>query len=210
MILYLSKRTKPGCLTAVFYLATKVNKCTVDDVDKLQRLVRYIGATREKGVVLMPGAAEISVKLFVDASYGIHHDGKSLTGSCIVIGDLGAVHCRSSKQLIVTKSSTEAELVGLSDSANQGIFIKNFLLAQGYQMGPVTILQDNQSCMALIDRGRSEAERTRHIQIPYFWVMERVDTGKARVEYLCMEDTYANLLTKPLQGAQFVREREWR
>ena len=208
MILYLAKRTKPGCLTAVSYLATKVNKCTVDDVYKLQRLMRYIGATREKGMVLMPGAAGITVKLFVDASYGVHHDGKSHTGSCIVIGDLGAVHCRSSKQLIMTKSSTEAELVGLSDSANQGIFIRNFLVAQGYQMGPVTILQDNQSCMALIERGRSGAERTRLIQIRYFWVKERVDTGEARIEYLRTEDMYASVLTKPLQGAQFVRERE--
>ena len=40
-------------------------------------------------------------------------DGRSHTGSCVVIGDLGAVHCRSSKQAIVTKSSTEAELVEL-------------------------------------------------------------------------------------------------
>ena len=32
------------------------------------------------------------------------------------------MHCKSSKKLIVTKSSTEAELVGLSDSANQGIY----------------------------------------------------------------------------------------
>ena len=156
----------------------------------------------------MPGAGGITVELFVDASYGVHYDGKSHTGSCVVIGDVGAVHCRSSKQLIVTKSSTEAELVGLSDSANQGIFIRNFLISQGYKMAPVTILQDNQSCMALIERGRSGAERTRHIHIRYFWVKERVDTKEARIEYLPTEDMYANVLTKPLQGAQFVRERD--
>ena len=208
MVLYLAKRTKPECLTTVSYLATRVTKCTTDDVDKLQRLIRYIGATRDSGVVLMPGVAGITVKLYVDASYGVHHDGKSHTGSCVVIGDVGAVHCRSSKQLVVTKSSTEAELVGLSDSANQGIFIRNFLIAQGYGMPPVTILQDNQSCMALIDRGRSAAERTRHIHIRYFWVKERVDTGEAKIEYLRTEDMYANVLTKPLQGSQFVRERE--
>lgn len=140
MVLYLAKRTKPECLTAVSYLSTRVTKCTTDDVDKLQRLIRYIAGTRDSGVVLMPGVAGITVKLFVDASYGVHHDAKSHTGSCIVIGDVGAVHCRSSKQLIVTKSSTEAELVGLSDSANQGIFIRNFLIAQGHGMPPVTIL----------------------------------------------------------------------
>jgi hypothetical protein len=207
MVLYLAKRTKPECLTAVSYLTTRVTKCTVDDLEKLQRLIRYIRATRDHGLVLMPGAGGVTVKLYVDASYGVHHDGKSHTGSCIVIGEVGAVHCRSSKQLIVTKSSTEAELVGLSDSANQGLFIRTFLTAQGYHMPAVTILQDNQSCMALIARGRSGAERTRHIQIRYFWVKERVDKGEAKIEYLRSEDMYANVLTKPLQGAQFVRER---
>ena len=92
--------------------------------------------------------------------------------------------------------------MGLSDSANQGIFIRTFLIAQGYKMEPVVIYQDNQSCTALVARGRSGAE-----QIRYFWVKERVDTGEVRVEYLRSEDMYANVLTKPLQGSQFQRER---
>ena len=139
----------------------------------------YIHATRDSGVVLRPGASGVVVRLFVDASYG-DTDGRSHTGSCVVIGDVGAVHCRSSKQLIVTKSSTEAELVGLSDSTNQSIFIRTFLIAQGYKMKPVIIYQDNQSCMALVERGKSGAERTRHIQIRYFWVKELVDTGEVQ------------------------------
>ena len=75
-------------------------------------------------------------------------------------------------------------------------------------MPAMTILQDIQSCMALIARGRSGAERTRHIQIRYFWVKERVDRGEAKIEYLRSEDMYANVLTKPLQGGQFRRERD--
>ena len=105
----------------------------------------------------------------------------------------------------MTKPSKEAELVGLS---SQGIFIRNFLILQGYTMGPMTVYQDNQLCMALIVHGRSGAERTGNIQIRYFWVKERVDTGKVRIEYLRSEDMYANVLTKPLQGGQFRRERD--
>jgi hypothetical protein len=44
------------------------------------------------------------VRLSVDASYGAHKDGKSHKGSCVVIGDVGAVHCSED---IVAKSSTE-------------------------------------------------------------------------------------------------------
>ena len=204
---YLAKRAKPECLTAVSYLATRVTKCTTDDIDKLNRVMKYIAETREMGVVFRPGAMGMCVRVYVDAAYGVHADGKSHTGSCVVIGDVGAVHCKSSKQTIVSKSSTEAELIALSDSANQGLHLRNFLLDQGYDMGPVIIYQDNTSCMALVDRGRSGAERTRHISIRYFWIKERVQTGEAIVIHKGTKEMYANVLTKPLQGAQFLYER---
>ena len=55
------------------------------------------------------------MRVFIDAAYGVHVDGKSHKGSCVVVGDVGAVHSKSGKQQIVTKSSAEAELVALSD-----------------------------------------------------------------------------------------------
>jgi hypothetical protein len=73
----------------VSYLATRVTKCDNDDLDKLIRLIRYIRGTREMGMILRQGASGIRVHLFVDASYGVHVDGRSHTGSCVVIGDLG-------------------------------------------------------------------------------------------------------------------------
>ena len=82
MVLHQAKRTKPECLVAVAFLATRVNKCTADDEDKLKRLVRYIHTTRDSSVVLRPGAGGITVRLFVDASYGVHSDGGSHTGRC--------------------------------------------------------------------------------------------------------------------------------
>ena len=62
--------------------------------------------------------------------------------------------------------------------------------------------------MSLIERGRSGAERTRHIAIRYFWVKERVTNGEMIIEHKGTKEMYANILTKPLQGSQFVYERE--
>ena len=149
------------------------------------------------------------MSLYVDASYGVHADGRSHMGACVVIGGVGAIHCRSTKQSIVSKSSTEAELIGMSDSANQAIYMRNFLEQQGYDMPPLTIYPDNMSSMALIRRGRSGAERTRHINIRYFWIKERVDMKEVVVVHKGTADMYANVLTKSLQGSQFVHEREY-
>lgn len=190
------------------FLATRVTRCTEDDVDKLVRVLKYITNTKEMGVILRPGKLGMCVRVYVDAAYGVHSDGKSHTGSCVVIKDVGAVHCKSSKQSIVTKSSTEAELIALSDSANQGLYMRSFLMSQGYNVGPVVIYQDNTSCMALVERGRSGAERTRHISIRYFWVKERVEKGEVIIIHKGTKDMYANVLTKPLQGAQFIHEKK--
>ena len=206
-MLYLAKRARPDCLTALAFLATRVTKCTTDDLVKLNRLMRYVWATRERGIIFAPGDKGIVVSVLIDAAYGVHPDGRSHTGSCIVVGSRGAVHCKSAKQQIVTKSSTEAELVALSDSANQALYVRYFIIGQGHSCGPVTIYQDNMSCVALIDRGRSATERTRHISIKYFWLKERVDMGEAKVVHLGTKDMYANMLTKPLQGAQYKSER---
>jgi hypothetical protein len=171
-MLYLAKKSRPECLTAVAFLATRVTKCTDHDWEKLTRLLRYLNDTKERGIVLRPGKLGMAVRVFIDAAYGVHADGKSHTESCVVIGDSGAVRCKSGKQQIVSKSSTEAELVALSDSTSQGLHTRSFLTSQGYRCGPMTVYQDNMSCIALIERGRSAAERTRHIDIRHFWLSQ--------------------------------------
>jgi hypothetical protein len=193
-------------LTTVVYLATRVTRCTNHDLEKLTRLLRHVNHNKERGIMLRIGNKGVHVSVHIDAAYGVHHDKKSHTGSAMVVGDVGAVHFKSAKQQIVTKSSTEAELMALSDSANQELHLRKFLIGQGYRVGTVTVYQDNLSCMAMIDRGRHGAEHTRHIDLRYYWLKERVDKGEAIVRHLSTKSMYANMLTKPLQGAQFIEE----
>ena len=206
-LLYLAKRVRPECLVAVAFLTTRVHDVDADDMAKLKRLLGYLRATPNRGIVLRVGD-NMTVRAFIDASYGAHQSsGKSHTGCAIVLGEAGVISARSSKQKIVTKSSTEAELVGLSDSAAQAIHLKNFVTEQGYSVGPVVIYQDNLSCMALMKRGGPGSERSRHINIRHFWVAERVANGDVVIEHLSTNLMHANVLTKPVQGAHFERER---
>lgn len=207
-MLYLSKRVRPECLTPVSFLSTRVHEVDIDDVAKLRRLLGYLRATPNRGIILRIGE-HMSVRAYIDAAYGVHGaSGKSHTGCAIVLGDAGALSVRSCKQKIVTKSSTEAELVGLSDSAAQAIHLRNFVIEQGYELGPVIIYQDNLSAMALMKRGGPGSERSRHISIRHFWIAERVADGEVVIEHLSTEKMHANVLTKPVQGSQFLQERE--
>ncbi len=206
-MMYLAKRVRPECLTAVSFLATRVQCCDTDDLFKLNRLISYLLGTRHRGIVLRVGE-HMTVSAYIDAAYGVHEQsGKSHTGCSIVLGAGGPIYAKSAKQKLVTKSSTEAELVGLSDTESQAIHLRNFVMEQGYDVGPAIIYQDNMSCMALMKRGGPASERSRHINIRHFWLSERVDGEEVIIQHLGTEKMFANVLTKPVQGAQFVLER---
>ena len=113
------------------------------------------------------------------------------------------MYAKSSTQKLTTKSSTEAELVGLSDSANQVLWTRLFIIDQGYQDRSAIIFQDNKSTIQLINNGRSNSERTRHINIRYFFLHDRVKEKEINIIYKPTNDMLADMLTKPLQGEQF-------
>jgi hypothetical protein len=63
--------------------------------------------------------------------------------------------------------------------------------------------------MLLAKNGRaSSSKRTRHINIRYYYVTDRIKNGKLRVEYCPTGDMVADFCTKPLQGSLFRRLRD--
>ena len=64
------------------------------------------------------------------------------------------------------------------------------------------------STMALVKRGEPAGTGSKHINIRYFWIKDRVDSGEVSVEHTPTEVMVANLLTKPVQGKQFLEERQ--
>ncbi len=63
------------------------------------------------------------------------------------------------KQKINTKSSTEAELVGVDDSLGYILWARYFLLAQGYDMQPSLVYQDNMSAILLETNGKASSTK---------------------------------------------------
>ena len=204
-VMYLANRINGECLVACAFLSGRVQQPTEEDMRKLQRVLRYLSANPDLRLTLQVGDT-VGVVQYTDASYGVHADGKSHTGSSITLG-AGAVHARSVKQKINTKSSTEAELVGLSDEASRGLWCNLFLEQQGYDVPALTQLQDNQSTIRLGMKGCATAQRTRHINIRYFWITDYVERGEMSLEYMPTGDMIADGLTKPLQGQEFLRMR---
>jgi hypothetical protein len=149
------------------------------------------------------------MKWWVDASFALHPDMKSHTGGVMSLGR-GAVHGTSTRQKINTTSSTEAEVVGLHEVLPQILWTRYFLEAQGYGVEESNIYQDNQSAILLAKNGRgSSSKRTRHINIRYFFVADRIASKEVHVEYCPTGEMIADFFTKPLQGTLFQKFRDF-
>ena len=205
-VFYLAKRVRPELLTTTSFLTKRVQQPTQQDMVKLERVIKYLRGTKSIGMIL-EADKQLAVMAYVDASYAVHDNYRSHTGTVIGIGR-GPVFCKSTTQKINTKSSTEAELVGLSDATGQIVWTRNFLIAQGYDVLPSTIYQDNMSTISIIKNGRSTSDRTKHIAVRFYFVTDRIKNGEIKVEYLNTGQMIADILTKPLQGSRFVELRK--
>jgi hypothetical protein len=182
-LLFLCKRARPDIQTAVAFLSTRVKGPDEDDYKKLQRVMKYLRGTFNMPLTLEADKTHV-VKWWVDASYAVHPDMKSHTGGALTLGK-GVIYGSSTRQKLNTKSSTEAELVGVNDVMPQVLWTQYFLEAQGYKVHDSVIYQDNQSAIILLEKNgkSSSSKRTRHINIRYFFVKDRKAVNKVSVEY---------------------------
>ena len=206
-LLYLATRTRPDILLPTIFLTTRVGVATKDDQRKLNRVLSYLNAEPELGIHL--GANDdgtVSLQCYADASFGVHPDGKSHSGIMLSLGR-GPVLMKSVKQKIVVRSSTEAELVTLSDATSICAGHLNFLKTVGLDITHATMFQDNMSTMRLATNGRSNSDRTKHIRLRYFFVKQYLDNGEFELVHCPTDMMIADILTKPLHGETFKRIR---
>lgn len=198
-LLFLMKRVRPDLEPSVAFLCTRVTKSTIDDWNKLRRVLRYVNQTLDDPRII---GAKIFVDMFVwiDASFAVHANMRGQTGGCMSTG-LGVFHAKSSKQKINTKSTTESELVGVSEYMPYNIWAILFLEAQGYKVIRNVLFQDNQSAILMQKNGRNSCTgNSRHINVRYFWIKDRVDNGDVLVKHCPTEMMLADFFTKALQG----------
>ena len=90
----------------------------------------------------------------------------------------------------------------------QVLWTRYFLDAQGYPQDESELHQDNKSSILLEEnRCKSSSKRTRHINIRYYFITDRIASGEIRVKYCPTKEMLADMFTKPLQGEPFRRFR---
>jgi hypothetical protein len=199
-LLYLSQRGRPDIRTAISFLCTHLKQPDKDDLKKLACVLKYLQNTINLPLILC-GKNTAKIDWWVDAYYGVHSDMKSHTGGTVSMGK-GCMYSTSTKQKMVTRSSTESEVLAVYEVMPQILWMANFIKDQGYDVKSSVLHQDNKSAMLLETNGRkSSTKRTRHMNIKYFYVKDNVDKKEIVIEYCPINEMIADFFTKALKGS---------
>ncbi|XP_019180201.1 PREDICTED: uncharacterized protein LOC109175392 [Ipomoea nil] len=139
--------------------------------------------------------------------WGCPVDRKSTSRYAVFLGT-NLVSWVSRKQRTVARSSTEAEYKGLADVAAEVTWVMSLLRELGLHSGsPATLWCDNLGatymCANLVFHAR-----TKHVEIDYHFVRDKVSSGEFLVNFVSTKDQLADIFTIPLASTRFASLRD--
>ncbi|CAN0346954.1 unnamed protein product, partial [Discosporangium mesarthrocarpum] len=146
-LVYLQSCTRPDLSFSVLQLARHINRPSKRHMSAAKRTLRFVQGTRY-------------------TSFPYHRGHFKLHGNA-------ALSWPSHKQSLVTRSSTECELVSLVEATDKARYLWTFLQEIGHDAAPVPIMEDNKGTFDLAQHA-SFSKRTKHITVRVRYMHEQV------------------------------------
>ena len=128
-------------------------------------------------------------------------DRKSTSGTCQFLG-MSLVSWSSKKQNCVAASSTEAEYITVESCCAQLLWMRQTLKDYGVTCDKVPLMCDNESAIKIAHNPVLHGN-TKHIEIQYHFIQDRVEKGDIQISYVNTKNQLADIFTKPLGEARF-------
>lgn len=171
------------------------------------RVILYLYRTRHLCIQYGHQSTATSLVCASDASFADNTiDRKSSQGYIMKLFG-GPVAWRANKQDTVTTSSTEAELLALSQTAKETIYLSRLLRALSLELNePLTIECDNrQTIRLLVEESMKLQTKLRHVDIHSHWLRQEVQRGTITIAWQETKKMIADGLTKALGKTLFRR-----
>jgi hypothetical protein len=107
------------------------------------------------------------------------------------------------KQATVSRSSTEAEYKIVANATAEIIWAQSLLQELGISQPQPPILWCDNISATYLSVNPVFHSRTKHIEVDYHFVRERVSQKQLRIRFISSKDQLADIFTKPLPLPQF-------
>ncbi|KAF7173426.1 hypothetical protein CNMCM6106_007498 [Aspergillus hiratsukae] len=202
-LLYAAVTTRIDIAFAVSRLARFLTNPGPEHHDAADRVLHYL--YQHRGLALQLGGAD-DFLVATDASFADNTLDRKSSQAYVMVLFGGVIGWRANKQNTVTTSTTEAELLSLSQGAKEGQYIKRLLdeLSVKLDEQRIRIHCDNRQTIRLVtDEIARLQTKLRHVDIHNHWLRQEVRDRRITVEHVSTKKMIANGLTKALSRTEF-------
>ncbi|XP_071680530.1 secreted RxLR effector protein 161-like [Lolium perenne] len=194
--------TRPDISYAVNRVCRFLHTPTISHWSAVKRILRYVRHTSAYGMAVRPTASCV-LSAFSDADWAGCPDDRRSTGGYAVFLGSNLIAWRARKQATVSRSSTEAEYKAVADATAELIWVQSLLreLRISQRMSHV-LWCDNIGATYLSSNPVFHA-RTKHIEVDYHFVRERVARKLLCIKFISSKDQLADIFTKLLPQPLF-------
>jgi hypothetical protein len=183
------------CHSQLTKYVNSLSKPTVLHWEAVKRILRFVKGTLNTGLSLRPSRSSL-LSIFTDADWaGCIDDRRSIGGYAIFFGP-NLISWNARKQPTVSRSSTEAEYKALANGAAEATWIQSLLKElHVMQSRPPVLWCENLGATYLSSNPVFHA-RTKHIEVDFHFVREKVALGNLDVRHIASGDQIADIFTK--------------
>ena len=170
----------------------------------VKRIFCYLHATIHLGLFYPKGGSlPPDLHAFSDSDWaGCYDTHVSTSGFCFTLGS-SCISWLSKKQPTVATSSCEAEYRAAFTATVECVWLRRLVPDLGVgQETATTIYTDSQSALA-VARNPVFHACTKHIEVHYHYVRERLSAGEISLVYVPTQDNLTDLFTKALSREKF-------
>jgi hypothetical protein len=194
--------TRPDISFSVHQVCQYMSTPTSTHLAAAKRILRYIRGTLHHGIAFTPGSLHLSA--YTDADWAGDPDDRRSTSGYIVYLGSNPITWSAKKQPTVSRSSTESEYRALAIASAELCWMRTLLKDLGIFLSHTPILWcDNVSALAIASNPVFHA-RTKHIEVDFHFVRERVLRKDLLVQFVSTLDQLADIFTKSLPTRRFV------
>nr|GEU40471.1 copia protein [Tanacetum cinerariifolium] len=200
-LMYLTA-SKPDIMHATCYCARYQAKPTEKHLTAVKQIFRYLKDTIYI-VLWYPKDTGFKLIAFLDSDHASCLDlRKSTSGGIQFLGGDKLVSWSSKKRDCTSMSLAEVEYVSLSACRAQVLWMRNQLTDYGFHFDKIPMYCDSKAAIA-ISCNPVQHSRTKHIDVIYYFIKEKVEKGIAELFFVETEYQLADLFTKALPEERF-------
>jgi len=143
-----------------------------------------------------------------DASWGDDLNRRRSTIGYVVFMGGVPVAWKSKLSSCVAGSTMEAEVIAANEGGRELVWLRNMTCEVMRCTLDVSRLYMDNAAGMLTMSDRRITDRSKHIDIKYWWVMEQHEQGTISLTKVTSRNCAADTFTKPLGNPQFVEQRE--